>query len=79
MPGLTAGQVEVKAGGTYVDRPLGATRARTRTGASIVAVVRGEDVIASPGPAEVLRAGDVLVVIGTREGLSGVAGLVASD
>ncbi len=78
VPGLAAGQVEIKAGGTYVDRPLGETRARTRTGASIVAVVRGEEVLASPGPAEVLRAGDVLVVIGTSAGLSGVVSLIAT-
>ncbi len=78
VPGLSAGQVVVAAGGTYVDRPLGETKARTRTGASIVAIVRGEQVIASPGPAEVLRAADVLVVIGTATGLSGVADLIAS-
>lgn len=78
IPGLSAGQVEIAVGGTFVDRRLGETRARTRTGASIVAVVRGERVIASPGPDEVLRAGDVLVVIGTASGLAGVAELIAS-
>lgn len=79
VPGLSAGQVEIKAGGTYADRPLGETRAHTRTGASIVAVVPGEPVIASPGPAEIVQAGDVLVVIGTNDGLSGVVSLIASD
>jgi TrkA domain protein len=59
-----------------VDRPLGETRARTRTGASIVAIVRDEDVLASPGPAETLRAGDVLIVIGTEEGIAGVEQIV---
>lgn len=72
VPGLCAEQIEVPAGTPYVDRPLGDTRARTRTGASIVAVVRGEDVIASPTPDEVIRAGDVLVVIGTRAGITSV-------
>ncbi|WP_248510901.1 TrkA C-terminal domain-containing protein [Streptomyces sp. D2-8] len=48
VPGLSAGQVEVRPGSPFADRALGDTRARTRTGASIVAVVRGEDVIASP-------------------------------
>ncbi|KUJ66559.1 potassium transporter TrkA, partial [Streptomyces albus subsp. albus] len=37
VPGLSAGQVEVLAGTPYVGRPLGESRARTRTGASIVA------------------------------------------
>lgn len=47
VPGLASGQVEVWTGSAYDGRPLGDTRARTRTGASIVAVVRGEEVIAS--------------------------------
>jgi TrkA domain protein len=76
VPGLSAGQVEIRGDSPYVDRPLGSTRARTRTGASVVAVVRDEDVIASPGPDEVLRAGDILVVIGTSEGIAGVTAIV---
>ena len=61
VPGLDAGQVHIREGSPFVDRPLGDTRARTRTGASIVAIVRDDEVLASPGPAEPLRAGDVLV------------------
>ncbi|MEW2578021.1 cation:proton antiporter regulatory subunit [Streptomyces syringium] len=76
VPGLLSGQVEVRAGSAFDGRPLGATRARTRTGASIVAVVRGADVIASPTPQEVLRGGDVLVVIGTHEGIAGVEQII---
>ncbi|MFF6783718.1 TrkA C-terminal domain-containing protein [Streptomyces sp. NPDC012510] len=76
VPGLNAGQVEVRPGSPFADRALGDTRARTRTGASIVAVVRGEEVIASPGPGQTLRAGDTLVVIGTREGIAGVERIV---
>ena len=79
VPGLAAGQVEVLPGGPYVDRPLGDTKARTRTGVSIVAVVRGEQVMASPGPEEVLRAGDVLVSIGTSAGLASLVSLIDSD
>ncbi|KZS81689.1 hypothetical protein A4G29_19365 [Mycobacterium kansasii] len=60
----------------FVGRPLGDTRARTRTGVSIVAIVRGDDVVASPGPAETLRARDVLIVIGTEEGIIGVRRIV---
>ncbi|MEW2060774.1 cation:proton antiporter regulatory subunit [Streptomyces sp. NPDC007002] len=76
VPGLSSGQVEVLAGTPYVGCPLGESRARTRTGASIVAIVRGEEVIPSPGPEKVLSAGDVLVVIGTREGIAAVEQLV---
>lgn len=76
VPGLEAGQVHVAPDSPFVDRPLGDTHARTRTGASIVAIVRGEDVLASPGPAESLRARDVLVVIGTEAGIAGVEQIV---
>ena len=77
VPGLRAGQVVIRPGGPFVDKPLGDTRARTRTGASIVAIVRDDEVIASPGPSETLRAGDVLVVIGTDDGIAGVEDIVA--
>ncbi|CAM5509578.1 hypothetical protein SBADM41S_10533 [Streptomyces badius] len=41
-----------------------------------MAIVRGEEVIPVPGPEKVLSAGDVLVVIGTREGIAAVEQLV---
>ncbi len=76
VPGLVSGQVEVHAGSPYDGRPLGETRARTRTGASIVAIVRGDEVIASPAPQNALMQGDTLVVIGTLEGITGVKQIV---
>jgi len=76
VPGLEAGQVEIRPESPFVDLPLGDTRARTRTGASIVAIVRGDEVLASPGPSETLRRGDVLVVIGTEDGIAGVKQIV---
>ncbi|MBT2445453.1 cation:proton antiporter regulatory subunit [Streptomyces sp. ISL-36] len=75
-PGLRSGQVEVRAGSPFDGRPLGDTRARTLTGASIVAIVRGEEVIASPTPQDDLHGGDVLVVIGTHEGIAGVEQII---
>jgi TrkA domain protein len=77
VPGLEASQVRIGPDTPFADRPLGETRARTRTGASIVAIVRNEVVLASPGPAEMLRPHDVLVVIGTADGIAGVERLVA--
>jgi len=77
VPGLDAGQVSVDPGTPFVDRPLGDTQARTRTGASIVAIVRDDEVLPSPSPAEPLRAGDVLIVIGTADGISRVEQIIA--
>lgn len=76
VPGIDTGQVGVAPTSPFVDHPLGQTRARTRTGASIVAIVRDEKVIASPGPAELLRANDVLVVVGTDDGIIGVEQII---
>ncbi len=76
VPGLDVGQVHIEPGSPYVDHPLGETRVRSRTGASIVAILRNKNVLPSPGPAEMLRAGDVLVVIGTEEGIAGVEQIV---
>ncbi len=77
VEGLVSEQIPILAGSPYDQRSLGDTRARTRTGASIVAVVRGSQVIASPRPDFVFRAGDVVVVIGTADGTSAVANLLA--
>lgn len=78
IPGLVAAQLEVPEGSRYAGRALGETRARTLTGASIVAVVRDQDVVASPPPTQQLRAGDVLVVVGTAEALPGSGGSSSS-
>jgi TrkA domain protein len=76
IPGLDAGQVEIGSHSPYAGRPLGDAKARTRTGSSIVAIVRDEQVLASPGPAEILHAHDVLVVIGTADGIAAVRHLI---
>lgn len=69
VPGLVAAQLSLRGDSAFVGRPLGDTRLRTLTGASVVAVVRDSDVVAAPHPDEVLRADDVLVVMGTDEGI----------
>lgn len=51
---------------------------RTRTGASIIAILRNErDIIPNPFPEEVLKAGDTLIAVGTREQISSLIELVA--
>jgi TrkA domain protein len=75
--GLLTEQISIPAGSPYVGRVLGDTNARTRTSASIVAVLRDREVIASPGPSFRFEAGDVVVVVGTRQGLDGVSAILA--
>jgi TrkA domain protein len=78
VQGLTVEWLRVPAASPYAGRTLGDTRARTRTGASIVALVRDERVQASPGPEDDLLAGDTLVVVGTPQGVAAVADLLGS-
>ena len=75
--GLVTSQTPVAAGSIYDGQTLGDTRARTRTGASIVAVVRGSEVVASPRPDFRFRAGDIVVAVGTEEGTAAVAEILA--
>ncbi|WBB78205.1 potassium transporter TrkA [Micromonospora sp. WMMD882] len=77
--GLLTEQIAIPAGSRYVNRRLGDTKARTRTSASIVAVLRDREVIASPDPAFRFAAGDVVVVVGTRQGLDGVTAILADS
>ncbi|MEI5584483.1 MULTISPECIES: cation:proton antiporter regulatory subunit [unclassified Agromyces] len=75
--GLFTEQIALPTDSPYLNHPLGHTKARTRTHSSIVAIVRDGQVIPSPTPSEVLRAGDVIVAVGTRQGLDAVARLLA--
>src|SRR3954447_2037427 len=76
VEGLVSEQTPITAGSPYDGRPLADTRARTRTGASIGAVARNGEVIASPRPDFVFQAGDVVVVVGTADGTSAVANIL---
>ncbi|MFC6591069.1 cation:proton antiporter regulatory subunit [Deinococcus lacus] len=69
VEGLAIDWITLEDGSPFGDRPLGATMLRTQTGASIVAIVRQGTAIPAPGPDEILRATDVLVVVGTPAGV----------
>ncbi len=73
---LVTEQIPVGPRSPYSGRTLGDTQARSRTGASIVAVLRRTDAVPSPGPDFRFATGDVLVVVGTREGVDAVADLI---
>ncbi|MFC6884421.1 MULTISPECIES: cation:proton antiporter regulatory subunit [Actinomadura] len=77
VEGLVTEQLAIAPGSPYDGRPLGDTQARTRSGASIVAVVRSGQVHASPRPDFVFAAGDTVVVVGTGEGTAAVAQILA--
>jgi TrkA domain protein len=66
-------QLPIPAGSPFAGRPLGDTQARTRTGASIVAILRRGVTHPSPTPDFVLQAHDLVLTVGTRDGVDGVA------
>lgn len=72
IPGLISEKIAVPDDSTFLGQPLGDTQCRTRTGSSVVAIVRGDTVVTSPAPSELLQSGDVLVAIGTSSGLAAV-------
>ncbi|MFI0942645.1 cation:proton antiporter regulatory subunit [Streptomyces sp. NPDC021020] len=73
---LVTEKIPVTARSPFCGRLLGETQARTRTGASIVAVLRRTSATPSPAPDFRFAVGDVLVVVGTREGVEAVADLI---
>ncbi|RIV38932.1 cation:proton antiporter regulatory subunit [Micromonospora radicis] len=77
--GLLTEQIAIPASSAYVNRPLGDAKVRSRTGASIVAILRGGEVIVSPAPTFAFAAGDVVVVVGNRQGLDEVSAILADN
>lgn len=73
VEGLAIDWLPVLAGTPYDGKTIADTAARTRTGASIVAVIRGDTPIPAPGPDFGLKAGDTLVVVGTARGIEDLA------
>jgi TrkA domain protein len=78
VEGLVSLQLPILPDGPYAGRTMGDARIRTRTGASVVAVVRAGRVFASPGPDFELDGGDVVVVVGTPEGTSAASDILAT-
>lgn len=69
VTGITTWQLPVSSGSPYDGRRLGDTEMRTRTSVSIVAVVREGTAHPSPRPEFEFAGGDLVVVVGTVDGL----------
>ncbi|MHA7304495.1 cation:proton antiporter regulatory subunit [Arthrobacter sp. TMN-49] len=78
LSGVTTHQILIRKGSAYAGRPLGDTAMRTKTGASIVALLRGGEVLGSPRPDEILRVDDMVVIVGTDQGLAEAAHILQS-
>ncbi|MFT4289365.1 cation:proton antiporter regulatory subunit [Nocardioides sp.] len=69
VEGITTAGVPLTGDSPYVGRTLGDAQIRSRTGASVVAVFRNDEVAASPAPDFRFRVGDRVVIVGTEEGV----------
>jgi TrkA domain protein len=73
IEGLAIDWLPIAQGTPYAGRTIGDTRARTRTGTSIVAVLRGDSAYPAPGPDFALAPRDTLLVVGTARGIEELA------
>jgi TrkA domain protein len=78
LDGIDAVHMPVPIGSPYAGRPLGDTRARSRTGTSIVAVLRDNRLITTLTPDFILQRGDMIVAVGHRAGIDGLRDLLAT-
>lgn len=78
IEGLAMDWLTVESESKYADKTIGDARIRTRTGVSVVAVVRGDDPYPAPGPDFHVESGDTLVVVGTPHGIELVADILAN-
>jgi TrkA domain protein len=76
IEGLATEGIYLEDGSPYVGRTLADAAIRSRTGASVVALVRNGEVTPSPAPSQEFRSGDKIVVVGTQEGVRATAELL---
>lgn len=79
IEGLAIDWLTIESESTYADRTIGDARIRTRTGVSVVAVIRGDVHFPAPGPEFRLERGDTLVVVGTPEGIESVSEILLEN
>ncbi|MFC9517381.1 cation:proton antiporter regulatory subunit [Nocardiaceae bacterium NPDC056970] len=77
LPGISTRQLPIGENSPWEGRTLGETAMRTRTGVSVVAVMRAGQVAPSPNPDFTFTEGDLLVAVGTQEGLDHAAKILA--
>jgi TrkA domain protein len=77
VEGLAMDWLPVHPTSPYAGKTIGDGRIRTRTGVSVVAVIRESEHYPSPGPDFEFQAGDVVVVVGTVDGIEAVKTILA--
>lgn len=78
VEGLSIEWVTMPATARLAGRTIGDGRIRTTTGASVVAVIRGDQSIPGPGPDFRFDADDVVLVMGSTDGVQAAATLLTT-
>lgn len=76
IEGLVIEWLEVPEGSPASGKTIGDGEYRTKTGASVVAVLRDGQSIPAPGPEFSFLADDVIVAVGTSEGVASLRQLI---
>ena len=61
--------LRVDPGSSIAGQTLAESNLRGLTGATVMAIVRGDQSVPMPAPTEVVRAGDLLAVIGSEDAI----------
>ena len=69
LAGVAIDWISIGSKTTQPGATIGERRLRTRTGTSVVAIVHGDETIPAPGPEVRIDPDDVVVAVGTPEGL----------
>jgi len=70
VEGLAIDWIEVDASSQWAGKSLAEAAVHTRTGVSVVAIMRGDETVPAPAADTVLRPGDRVVAVGTPRGVS---------
>jgi TrkA domain protein len=73
IEGLAIDWLEIRPGSPFDGRTIADTQARTRTGVSIVAVLKDGTAVPAPGPEYRFHPDDTVVVVGTPKGVKALA------
>lgn len=77
VEGLALEWLTVSATSALAGQSIADARVRSRTGASVVAVVRRDgEAVPAPGPEDALQAGDTVIVVGTPEAVAALTRMV---
>lgn len=78
IEGLALDWITLPRGSRFDGKSIADGQFRSETGASIVAIIRGSATIPAPEPSTAFEGGDVLVAVGTPEGLTRLRSLLDS-